>query len=129
MSYIRRMICNRGIVLSAVVLLGVIVFVISDSIGKYMAEDEAGRVIKEYINANISGEYLNDVTEKYEDTKRIETWNGKTNIRWKDSDTILAFCESDLVLVNENTSRVSVSEGFVLEKNNNDWIVTLHTID
>lgn len=90
--------------------------------------NKAEALVRDYIEKNISGQYLTDVSNIYNDVHRIESWTGNVYVRWSGKNEKMLCVESNLEVIEDEKKQIVVNDVFVLKKMQDNWKICWHGI-
>lgn len=119
---------NKGLLLAIIFLVYIIGILLYNYISMFMFAKQAEGLVSQYIEQNISGQYLTDVTNVYNDIHRIESWTGNVHVRWEDRDEKVLCVKSHLSVTKDAKEEIDVNDIFVLKKEQGVWKISWHGI-
>ena len=122
----KRLIRNKGIVILGMLLIVVTCSIVFDCVSRALCENEAKDIITKYVNNNISGDYMSDICEVYDNIEDIKSWEGQTQVRWMDAESRLVVAKTKIEY--NDYESMNVNEAFVISKIDGNWKVSSHKV-
>ncbi len=119
---------NKGILLVIMFCVFIAGILLYNYLLNITFTNKAEALVRDYIEKNISGQYLADVSNIYNDVHRIESWTGNVYVRWSGKKEKMLCVESNLEVIEDEKKQIVVNDVFVLKKVQNEWKIYWHGI-